>query len=116
MQVDAGNERSKITVPHQYPINKSGVTMDDFETFKDKKIKLGFDEVLIRSWEPHFQNEMHSHPFDTEAVVVKGEYWLTLGKHIQHLKTGDTFKVPRDMLHSERYGKEGAVFWAARKN
>jgi quercetin dioxygenase-like cupin family protein len=90
--------------------------MDDFETFKALKLQQGFDEVLVRNWEPHFQNEMHAHPFDTEAVVVQGEYWLTLGEEVRHLKAGDAFKVPRDVLHSEKYGPQGAVFWAARKN
>lgn len=90
--------------------------MEDFETFKASKLKEGFDEVLIRNWEPNFQNEMHSHPFDTDAVVATGEYWLTLGEQVRYLKAGDRFSVSRDVLHSERYGSEGAVFWAARKN
>ncbi|MFZ6772129.1 cupin domain-containing protein [Undibacterium sp. SXout7W] len=90
--------------------------MKDFETFKDEKLRLGFDEVLVRHWEPDTENKMHSHPFDTDAVVVQGEYWLTMGGQIRHLKTGDAFKVPRNIMHSEKYGHEGAVFWAARKN
>ncbi|WP_019938863.1 cupin domain-containing protein [Bordetella sp. FB-8] len=90
--------------------------MHDFEAFKDRKITEGFDEVLVRNWEPNFQNEMHTHPFDTDAVVVKGEYWLTMGQQVRHLKVGDTFSVPRAVLHSEKYGSEGAVFWAARRN
>jgi quercetin dioxygenase-like cupin family protein len=88
----------------------------DFEAFEKLKLNEGFDEVLIRTWEPNFSNEKHTHPFDTEAVVVKGEFWLTIGKEVRHLRIGDHFKVPRDVLHSEKYGPEGAVFWAARKN
>lgn len=89
--------------------------MRDFEAFKEIKLKEGFDEVLVRTWEPHVENEMHAHPFDTDAVVVQGDYWLTMGEQVRHLHAGDTFNVPRDVLHSEKYGSQGAVFWAARK-
>lgn len=88
----------------------------DFETFKAQKLAQGFDEVLIRRWDPGVSNELHSHPFDTDALVVEGEYWLTSGDGTRHLKRGDTFQVARGELHSERYGSQGAVFWAARKN
>jgi quercetin dioxygenase-like cupin family protein len=90
--------------------------MKSFEIFQDEKLQAGFDEVLVRKWEPNFQNEMHTHPFDTDAIVAEGEYWLTIGKEVRHLKVGDTFKVPRDVLHCEKYGPQGAIFWAARKN
>ncbi len=89
---------------------------NNFEEFKQRKLSEGFDEVLIRTWEPLFANEPHSHPFDTEALVSQGEYWLTVGKTVTHYRTGDTFRVARGVEHSERYGAQGAVFWAARKN
>lgn len=92
------------------------MTCDTFETFKTHKLSEGYDEVLLREWAPGFANEMHEHPFDTDAVVAQGEYWLTMNGQITHYKTGDAFKVARGVLHSEKYGPEGAVFWAARKN
>jgi hypothetical protein len=88
----------------------------NFEAFRDRKLKDGFDQVLIRDWEPNFANGPHDHPFDTEAVVAQGEYWLTMNGQTTHYKTGDVFKVLRGVVHSEQYGAEGAVFWAARKN
>jgi quercetin dioxygenase-like cupin family protein len=90
--------------------------MKTFETFRDQKLAEGFDEVLVRTWDPDFQNAMHAHPFDTDAIVAEGEYWLTLDGQVRHLKVGDTFQVPRGALHCEKYGPAGAVFWAARKN
>lgn len=87
----------------------------NFEEFKAWKLAQGFDEVLVRSWEPNFQNDMHAHPFDTDALVVEGEYWLTMDGRVQHLKVGDAFKVAKGVMHQERYGPQGAVFWAARK-
>lgn len=89
---------------------------NNFESFKKTKLEEGFDEVLIRTWEPHFANEAHTHPFDTAALVSDGEFWLTLGDDVTHYQAGDTFRVARGVVHSERYGASGAVFWAARKN
>ena len=90
--------------------------MKDFEAFKDEKLKEGYDEVLVRTWDPNVRNDMHSHPFDTDVVVAKGEVWLTIGGQVRHLKVGDALAVARGELHSERYGPEGAVFWVARRN
>lgn len=87
-----------------------------FDEFRTRKLAEGFDEVLIRPWEPNFANEPHTHPFFTEALVAQGEYWLTMDGKTTHYKTGDTFRVDRGALHSEKYGPEGATFWAARKN
>ena len=92
------------------------MTALNYEAFRDQKLKEGYDEVLTRVWEPHVANAPHTHPFDTSAVVAQGEYWLTLDGQVMHLRAGDFFEVPRGVVHSERYGPAGAVFWAARKN
>ena len=92
------------------------MTRETFEQFQARKLAEGYDEVLRREWQPHFVNETHSHPFDTDAVVAHGEYWLTVNGHTTHYRAGETFQVARGVAHAERYGAEGAVFWAARKN
>jgi len=51
-----------------------------------------------------------------EALVVQGEMWLTVGNDVRHLTPGDTFTLGREVPHSERYGLEGATYWAARRN
>lgn len=89
---------------------------ESFESFQARKLSEGFDEVLVRKWDPHFSNSMHEHPFDTEALVAKGEFWLTMDGKTAHYQKGDVFKVPRGAMHCEQYGPDGAEFWAARKN
>ena len=89
---------------------------ETFESFKLRKLGEGFDQVLIRDWAPDFFNEPHVHPFDTEALVVDGEFWLSMNGQTSHFKKGDLFRVDRDVIHHERYGPDGAIFWAARKN
>ena len=91
--------------------------MMDFETFKAQKLKEGFDEILVREWDANFQNQPHQHPFDVDALVVSGEFCLSVeGEGDRHLKAGDRFQLGRGITHHESYGPQGAVFWAARKN
>ncbi|MFM7024809.1 MAG: cupin domain-containing protein [Limnohabitans sp.] len=92
------------------------MTTDTFEAFRTSMLGKGYDEVLLREWHPGFANDPHTHPFDTDALVAQGEFWLDMDGQTTHYKTGDSFQVKRGVSHSEKYGPEGAVFWAARKN
>jgi quercetin dioxygenase-like cupin family protein len=72
--------------------------------------------VLERVWAPNTTVDTHKHPFAVEAVVTQGEMWLTCRGDTLHLKPGDTFALDRDEAHAERYGAEGATYWAARRS
>ncbi|MEN9416450.1 MAG: hypothetical protein RI988_70 [Pseudomonadota bacterium] len=87
-----------------------------FEQFRDEALRQGFHEALVREWAPDHESPVHEHPFDTRALVVRGEFWLTVGHATRHLRAGDTFELARHVPHVERYGPEGATFWAARVN
>ena len=88
----------------------------DFAEFERHARAEGFDEVLERRWEPGAVIDTHVHPFDASALVVQGEMWLIVGDDTQHLVAGDTFELPCNTPHAERYGEEGAVYWVARRN
>lgn len=90
--------------------------MTTFDNFRDEELARGADEVLVREWEGNHQTPEHEHPFDTRAVVVRGELWLRCGGDVRHLRAGDRFELARHVRHAERYGPEGATFWAARRN
>ena len=87
-----------------------------FEEFAAAARAKGFDEVVERKWAPSLVLESHTHPFAVEALVVQGEMWLTVGDDVRHLKPGDEFALDREVPHAERYGPEGAIYWAARRN
>jgi len=88
----------------------------DFDAFADSMKKQGFDEVVERAWKPHTTVDEHTHPFDAKALVVLGEMWLTVDGRTEHLLPGGTFELPAHVSHSERYGPEGATYWAARRS
>jgi quercetin dioxygenase-like cupin family protein len=87
-----------------------------FEEFSARATAAGFDEVMVREWAPDAVTQTHSHPFDVDAIVARGEFWLTCGDETRHICSGGTFDLPRDVPHAERYGPEGATVWVARRN
>lgn len=87
-----------------------------FEEFAAAARAKGFDEVVERKWAPSATLDSHTHPFAVQALVVQGEMWLTVGNDVRHLKPGDEFTLDREVPHAERYGVDGATYWAARRN
>ncbi len=87
-----------------------------FETFEAEARAQGFDEIVERKWDPGTVLQSHAHPFSVRALVVQGEMWLSVGNDVRRLRPGDEFAIDRDVPHSERYGAEGATYWAARRH
>lgn len=87
-----------------------------FEAFEASTRAQGFDEVLVREWAPAQVVDTHRHPFDVKALVVRGDFSLTVGEQARTLRAGDAFEIARDVPHAERYGAEGATFWVARRH
>ncbi len=92
------------------------MNLPSFEEFKQTSLAAGFDEVIARDWAPHTVLDTHTHPFGVHAILTRGEMWLTINGHTQHLLPGSMFQLDRDVPHDERYGAEGAAYWVARKN
>jgi quercetin dioxygenase-like cupin family protein len=86
-----------------------------FETWKHNAQAEGFDEIVARSWAASTVVETHAHPFAVKALVTEGEMWLIVGDSERHLVAGDEFTLQRDEPHAERYGPQGATYWAARR-
>ena len=87
-----------------------------FPAFEQQARASGFDQVLQRQWPALHETGTHTHPFEVRAVVVQGEFWLTVGEQTRHLRAGDTFELQRDVAHAERYGPDGATYWVARRS
>lgn len=91
------------------------MTTISYADFEATHRTQGFDEVLVRDWKPGQVLDTHTHPFAVEALVVEGEMWLSCDGQTRHLLPGDTFSLAKEAPHAERYGPQGAVFWAARR-
>ena len=88
----------------------------DFDAFRTDALTRGFDEVLVREWAPGQVVGLHEHPFEIDARVVRGEFWLTVDGPTLHLMAGEAFTLAPAVPHAERYGPEGATFWVARRH
>lgn len=92
------------------------MNLPSFDEFRQKALAAGFDEVIEREWAPNTVLETHTHPFGVRAILTRGEMWLTMNGHTQHLQPGSVFELEPNVPHDERYGAEGAAYWVARKN
>ncbi len=87
-----------------------------FEDFAARARQAGFDQALVRHWDPDTVLTEHAHGFDADAVVVEGRMWLSCDGQSRLLERGDGFFLSRGTLHAERYGPSGATYWVARRN
>lgn len=70
----------------------------------------GFDEVLVREWDPGLVLGNHGHPFAVKGLVVRGEFWLTEGDRVRHLVEGEGFELARrDARRTLRRGGRDGV-------
>lgn len=86
-----------------------------FRQFEAEMLAQGFDEVVERDWAPLTVVGTHAHPFAAQALVVRGEMWLTQDGVTRHLGVGGTFELDAAVPHAERYGSAGATYWVARR-
>ncbi len=87
-----------------------------FEAFEAAARVEGCDEILVREWAADARTGDHTHPFDASLQVARGAFELTMDGATRRLVAGDTCKVPRDTVHAETYGPEGATIWVGRTN
>ena len=76
----------------------------------------GYTEILPREFAPGHRFEPHSHPWDSRLLVLAGR--MTIGRDgvEQVFEAGDVCEVPRDALHSEQYGEQGARLVVGRRH
>jgi quercetin dioxygenase-like cupin family protein len=87
----------------------------EFAEFSADRRAEGFDEVVEVTWPPLTVIDTHHHAFEANALLVRGEMWLTIGDNTRHLHPGSTFLLEPGELHSERYGTDGATYWVGRR-
>jgi quercetin dioxygenase-like cupin family protein len=87
-----------------------------YDQFRDAALAQGFDEVLVREWQPDLVQAEHTHPFAVQVRVVRGAFWLDCAGQTRHVPAGSGFELAAGVPHSERYGPDGATFWVARRN
>jgi len=75
----------------------------------------GFAEAVTVVREPGGVMEIHSHPFEAKALILRGELSIRTDEAECVYRAGDVFHLAANVLHSERYGPEGVEYLVGRK-
>ena len=86
----------------------------DRATFESELKRDGY-EVLVSTTPGAKVNPPHSHPFDVQALVLKGAVTLTVDGASRTYETGDVFTMARGCQHFESYDDRGAEVLLGRR-
>lgn len=76
----------------------------------------GYSEVVTVEREPNGSLDLHTHPFEAKALILKGEIRLRVGDAERIFRPGDIFHLRPNEPHWESYGAEGVTYLAGRKS
>ena len=74
-----------------------------------------YDEIVTVEKPVGYQMAEHQHPFDACALILSGDFFITVNGVETTYNTGDIFRVPRATPHLERAGPGGASYLAGRR-
>lgn len=86
------------------------------DDFLRRLSKEGFSEVVTVEREPNGSIDLHTHPFEAKALILKGEIRLRVGETEQVFRAGDVFHLRENEPHWESYGAEGVSYLVGRKH
>ena len=75
----------------------------------------GFEEAVTVTREPGGFLDLHAHPFEAKAFILKGELLLKVEDVEQCYQAGQVFHLPADKPHSEQYGPQGVEYLVGRR-
>jgi quercetin dioxygenase-like cupin family protein len=85
---------------------------DEFVTLLGQE---GFTEIATVTREAGGALDVHSHPFESKALILDGEIELQVGGTSRLYAAGDVFHLQMNEPHAERYGASGVRFLVGRK-
>ena len=85
------------------------------EVFMKTLAAEGFEEAVTVMREPGGFLDMHAHPFEAKALIVKGGLILKVEGAEQSYQPGQVFHLPAGTPHSEQYGPQGVEYLVGRR-
>ncbi|MSQ33574.1 MAG: cupin domain-containing protein [Dehalococcoidia bacterium] len=74
-------------------------------TFWGDKVLLSLVDLA-----PHAEVPTHTHPHEQAGTVLEGEAEMTVGGETRHLRPGDIYIVPGNVVHAVKNGAREARF------
>lgn len=75
-----------------------------------------YDEILTLTKDVGYKLGDHQHPFDAFALVTAGQIDIAVGGVLRAYKTGDVFRVPAGIVHTEDASQLGVTYLAGRRH
>jgi len=85
------------------------------EEFAAQLSRQGFGPLVEVEREPNGMMDTHSHPFDSKALILKGEIRLIVADAERIYRAGEVFELSNGTEHVEYYGPQGVCYLVGRK-
>ena len=85
------------------------------EAFLEKLAKEDFPAPVLVEREVSGFLDLHSHPYEVQALAIEGQIDITIGGIKTAYLAGDVFHLPPNQIHSENYAAKGVKYLASRK-
>ena len=86
------------------------------EAFLEKLAKEDFPAPVLVEREVSGFLDLHSHPYEVQALAIEGQIDITIGGIKTAYLAGDVFHLPPNQIHSENYAAKGVKYLASRKS
>lgn len=83
--------------------------------FEDELQRLDFQPGVLREWAAGESVPEHTHAFEVRALMLDGEFTLTVDGHSRTYRAGEVFTLPAGQPHSERMGPTVVRYQVGRK-
>lgn len=86
------------------------------EQFLEALKKEGFESPVLVERQPNTALDVHAHPFEAKALILKGEISIKTSRGERIYAAGEIFHLLPNEPHSESFGPQGVRYLSGRKN
>ena len=84
------------------------------EEFLAMAAQDGASELVLVTREARAALDLHAHPFEATALVLRGALTIGVDGAERVYRAGQVFHLPAGCAHSEWYGERGVTYLVAR--
>ncbi len=86
----------------------------DLLQFEAQLASEGYRTVTTVQQAPGYQMGEHVHPFDACALILEGDFTITVDGVTTHYAVGEVFRLPAGTVHTES-SRQGVRYRAGRR-
>ena len=88
----------------------------DKEQFLQLLAREGFPDPVEVHQIPNGSLDLHTHPFEVRALVIKGSIQILLNGQSTDYQAEEMFSLDFEQAHEESYGPDGVTYLASRRS